>query len=734
MAKFILPSNRYGVTRRVPCAVIDEDRLNETYTVRFTNGSIRTVKKNRVANLDRIDEALIDTLRSGASAVKRGVSKIKRKVREFVDAIYNTVVYTGKCIYTAVAGVATSHLGNTMLAAADEDNNFLGFIPSNSVAKECEEAGIEATQTFNDVEDPELYDDINNFWYAVMNGDIDVDNNAANESLRYGRKSRKSRRIYEASNPDIEPVDGSAGHPIVNRKEAETIVASAYITRRDGIQTEDSPALFWGAPGIGKTQIMTGMAKKLSEKFGGNINVITINALGFRKDSFSIPNFETIEQTFYTENGESYDIPVRIPKDYTKSWLPTYDPQKADKMVQESRKLGQPITREEAIAILDNIANGGHPANPETGEEYVEGQGGIIFIDEVSRIAREVMNVFMKFMQDRELNGEILGSRWIFAAASNRATDMSSRASQETKQSWERAWSERFTHYNFVPTVEEWLDWGSEEVEIDGKMMTRLDPDVMEYVRTNPAMFYNVASSNQDAGDFTVKDLIPNPRAWKQFTDSKRALIRTAEKFGEKPSEDLIKKSLQGKIGAKAANQYYEWLVGPAKNFTSQMAQAVWEQGPNVLVNGNKIKTFNSSQFLTSPGGVIDILFANHPDVVANKPMKDRRLTPEQWENCAKYIAKCLRTIKTDKTATGTAPSIIQNVLTHTYDCVGRIFGDKFKNCLLQPDIYLQVYNTDEYPYQAGYNILLGVGEDSANDYRMDTYDDETDNDPYFNK
>lgn len=734
MAKFILPSNRYGVTRRVPCAIIDEDRLNETYTVRFTNGSIRTVKKNRVTNLDRIDESLIDTLRGGASAVKRGVSKIKRKVREFVDAIYNTVVYTGKCIYTAVAGVATSHLGNTMLAAADEDNNFLGFIPSNSVAKECEEAGIEATQTFNDVEDPELYDDINNFWHAVMNDDIDVDNNAANESLRYGRKSRKSRRIFEASNPDIEPVDGSAGHATVNRKEAENIVAAAYITQRDGIPTEDSPALFWGAPGIGKTQIITGMAKKLSEKFGGKINVITINALGFRKDSFSIPNFETVEQKFYTESGDSYDIPVRIPKDYTKSWLPTYDPLKADKMVQESKKLGQPITHEEAIAILDNIANGGHPANPETGEEYVEGQGGIIFIDEVSRIAREVMNVFMKFMQDRELNGEILGSRWIFAAASNRFTDMSSKASQEAKQSWERAWSERFTHYNFVPTVEEWLQWGSEEVEIDGRMMTRLDPDVMDYIRTNPAMFYNVASSNETASDPVVKDLIPNPRAWKQFTDSKRALVRTANILGEEPSESLIRKALQGKIGTKGATAYYNWLYGPGRNFPASMAQAIWKYGPNAKVNGAPIKTFNNPELLAAPeGGVLQTLFANHPDVIANLPVEKRELTPEQWEHCTAYIAKCLRSIKSDKTANSTPAAVRELILRTLNDCVGNIFGTEFRNCLMNPSLYTKKYGKD-YPYLEGYQHLFGAGEDDANDYRMDDYSDKSDDDAYFNK
>lgn len=696
MAKYILPSVGHGV-HKVPCAIIDENRSNktyasesksscagtnknrltETYTVKFTNGVIKNVSKNKVQDLDILDESLLDTLRKGVNAVTN-----------FFGNIYNKVVATGKVIYTAVAGVGAPHLGNIMLAASDEDNDFLGFIPSTDIARSCEEAGIDATQTINESEDLEIYNDINAYWHTVMENEPDFA--PANESV-HSRKRQGS--LNETTDvPDIQPKDGSEGHPIIDREGAYRKITRQYNAQRNGVSSEEPPVLLWGAPGIGKTQIITDLASLLSEHYNGKVNVVTINALGFRKDSFALPNFETVDQEFFDEEGNKMTIPIRIPKDYVKSWLPSYDPRMAEKMVRESARLGNQLSYDEAIAILDNIANGGHPANPETHEKEVEGQGGIIFIDEVSRVSREVMNIFMNFLQTRVLNGEVLGSRWIFAAAANRFTDLSEKAKKEI--AWESAWGDRFSMYNFVPKVQEWLDWGAEEVEIDGKRMTRIDPDVLAYIKGNPNMYYSAASANLKLADVTAKDRIPNPRSWKQYTDAKRADLAYAKEFGVKPTQAELKSTLQSLVGSTAANSYFAWLNGPGKDLTNEQAAEILENGSRTAA-----KKFTNTEQLLGPHGALARIINQHPDVVAELPKEDRILTPDQWYNITDYLRACVDAAGMSEIKSSSAASMAQAIRTELLSDIQKTFSSKVSAAIIHP-------TDDNNPYLDGHQNL----------------------------
>lgn len=692
MAKYILPSVGRGI-HKIPCAVIGENSLNECYTVKFGNGVIRNVPKSSVQDLDVIDEALIDNLKKGA-----------RKIGRAIKNIYNKIVYTGKAVYTAILGVAAPHLGNTMLAAEDENLDFLGFIPSDDVAKECEAVGIEPTQTVVEVEDEDICDDINNFWHEKMEDEPAKEPEGVAESKKsYPRK--KLRDLYEANdNPDLKPVDGAKGHPIVDRDTACRYIAEQYDARYEGVKSEEAPILLWGAPGIGKTQIVMSLGKMLSEMYGGNVNVITINAMGFRKDSISLPGFEQKNQEFYGEDGKKFVIPVKVPKDFVKSWLPTYDPEMADEIVENSKRFGKDITRDEAIRILDNIANGGHPANPETDEPYLEGKGGIIFIDEVARISTEVLQVFMTFLQSRVLNGQVLGSRWIFVGASNRFTDLSDKLRRQI--AWEAAWGDRFSQYNFVPKVEEWLEWGAEEVEINGEMRTRVDQDVLDYIKSNTDMYYSAASADLSLGDETARDRFPNPRSWMAYSDAKRNAERFSKKFNKPLKLKELKDKLQTQVGAKASANYFSWLNGPGKELTDEQAASVWEYGAEAVKHG--VKLFDDEKKILGPYGVIMRIINNHPDIrihigdiedastgnvdrdeLANnisnrrnlnlegeKPREERDLTPEQFKNITDYLLACVKAADKAGSKTSTAASLAAAISNTLMSTIKRNFSD----------------------------------------------------------
>ena len=59
MAKYSLNNNK-----SLHCAILDENCIAGTYKVRFNNGTIRNVKKNRVYGLTRLDEGVLDRVKA----------------------------------------------------------------------------------------------------------------------------------------------------------------------------------------------------------------------------------------------------------------------------------------------------------------------------------------------------------------------------------------------------------------------------------------------------------------------------------------------------------------------------------------------------------------------------------------------------------------------------------------------------------------------------------------------
>lgn len=640
MAKYTLPSVGKGV-HKIQCAILHEDSLNESYTVKFDNGIIKDVPKSSITELDVIDEALIDTLRNTG-----------RKIKSFIKDVYSKIVYTGKYVYNAILGVPAPSLGNVMLASQDPRMDYIGFTPSDDVATECESIGIEATKSVPNLDDPEMLEDINTYWRNVMEN-FTVTESKFSKYHKHLFINEASENSHSKKIPELLPMDGENGHPIINRAQAIRIIAQQFDAAHFHYKTEEAPVLLWGAPGIGKTQIVVSLGDMLTERYKGKVNVITINALGFRKDSFSLPGFETRKQTFYGPDGKSYTIDIKVPKDFTKKWLPTYDPDMIDIMVEEAKARGQNLTEEEAEKILDNMANGGHEANPETGEDYKEGQGGIIFIDEVSRVAPEVVQVFMKFIQDHELNGDKLGSKWIFVAAANRFTDLSEKLRKQI--AWESAWGDRFSQYNFVPSVYEWLEWGREKTEMFGEMQTRLDPDIINFITAHTDLYYSTAYRDSTLQDQTAADRFPNPRSWKAFSDAMRNTKRYAKLYGEVESEEELQAKARSTMGKKATTEFFAWRNGPGKDLPNDVAAKIWNAGTKAGA-----KKFITSEQLNGDNGAISVIIRNHPDILDGKPQDECIITPKQFENITAYLLSCVDAAGKNKVVQTTAGQLAQ--------------------------------------------------------------------------
>ena len=122
-------------TNRVHCSILDENCLANTYTVKFDNGVVRNVPKSKVTNLDRIDEGVLNRLKKVGSK------------------LLDNIVKAGRYLYCAVGNVVSNTLFNVMFKAETRDG--IGFYPSDTFVKVCDEAGVEPTITEEDDLDEE---------------------------------------------------------------------------------------------------------------------------------------------------------------------------------------------------------------------------------------------------------------------------------------------------------------------------------------------------------------------------------------------------------------------------------------------------------------------------------------------------------------------------------------------------------------------------------------------------
>ena len=439
MAKYSL--NR---SNRVHCSILDENCLANTYTVKFDNGVVRNVPKYKISNLDRIDEGVLDRLKKVGSKL-----------------IDNIVRVAGRYLLCVLGNnVVSNTLFNVMFKA--ETRKGVGFYPGKTFVDVCDEAGVEPTITEEDDIDNEERDAINAYWKekiaAAKEAEDFTEDDIANESYRLS--SFKGRMKHNRLSAEVNSLEASEnGFHNVNTKQLQKALIDQYsqfLYKGVGKRGSKTPIPYciWGAPGVGKTQITKGIITKLQEA-GFDVNMIIINGRTMRKDDFSIPGTKTEKKKIKNAKGEDAEFNSKKASELIKEWLPSYNL--------------QDVTDDITEDVMDDIMNGGDGSG--------NGKGGFIFVDELSRISADVMEVFMGLVQDRQIGQNYLGSKWMFVFASNGVSDMGDRGEMVH---WEEAYTSRFSNVNFVPTFAEWLEWAT-ATNSDGEQ--NVEPIIIDFVR-----------------------------------------------------------------------------------------------------------------------------------------------------------------------------------------------------------------------------------------------------------
>jgi hypothetical protein len=267
---------------------------------------------------------------------------------------------------------------------------------------------------------------------------------------------------------------------------------------RDEAIKDIKPYFIFGAPGIGKTQIVAQVCDELGkELYGKRLHLHNVDGENAEPVDFS---------------GVPKVIDIEAPS--------------------EENPVGRGVTRSNVSADQLPFDNG--PGD----------RGGIIFIDELNRMPDQVIKIFMKLAQSRRLGqGYNIPSKWYIVAAGNRKAD----DPREVKELG-TALRDRFEIVNFVPTPAGWRSY----IE-GGRLKDIVLPELMDFIDFDSEWFHNLDPA-------VKKSKFPTPRAWvdasfalKRRLDELQAEAKSKGKELNTIPDDVIIREFTKSVGKDAA-------------------------------------------------------------------------------------------------------------------------------------------------------------------------------------
>ena len=635
MAKYNLSSNGSSA---VNCDILNES--DGMYIVRFENGAIQSVNKDRVHSLNDIDEGVLDMAKKAGEEISKFGRKVVSKAKDAAKAIkeffINAFKMGGFVFFQDENGDAlnASHPINAMIAA--ESDKSINVIPSSTTVEVCNEVGVEPRA-------------IENFEYegeycgALQDDSLDesVKRNSVLKSLNERKEDFVTGRPIDPHSPSL-GASKTKMYEDVTSTEMIDMIVEEYEGRLAG-KWRALPYFIWGAPGTGKTEIISSILKILEKAHGERPGMIAINARTLSSERFSFPasvmkglsdeeaaimakiqakksgaSYEDVLKKFKDESSKTAVI-----SDLPKDWMPVYNPKdpRGPEFVEMSRRL----------------ANGGK-VDPETGE-LKDGPGGFIFIDEYARMSDDAVASLMQLPASRYFSTEAqtLGDRWVVIAAANRKGDLGARANTRDFVAQDAAMNTRWQIVNFVPKFDEWKAWASGD---RGNGQRNVHPDIVNYIEKSIdegrafgeefGDFYNM--SDIHGGETTTGEPKACPRSWESASEIFYALLR---KYGDVNSipDDILRSRIQRSVGAPVAKRLVEFMK--KFKFSNEDAKAVWAKGRTMPATEKDLRGYlNAGNFESF---IMNFVFPKLEEEFPNA-MNQNGISPENVLNVVNWI------------------------------------------------------------------------------------------------
>ncbi len=493
-----------GTQYKINGILLSINESNDTCSMRFDDNY---TENNIPLNKILINEGFLDKIKEYG---KKVASYITDKVKGFIALIDETT--------DAVINWSLNNVGNlAIMAQKHQLPKGVYFAPSASLKSTAGVGGLSIDQAFaegiaNDKKN------IVNYWSRVIKRAGTTDETIT-ESIKYVNETYyKESKLHKALNEAVysyDAVKDSKGFShfgvAVNSKQ---LIAKLKTNIKNQISgplgghSDVVPFLIWGAPGIGKTAIIKQTIKDMANaKYKAiNLNLEVIMLAGYTIENWTLPRDSTREIDYGVELGQKRDR-TSVPKKYKregftdtpKNWLPVYlntsDPE-------EKKRRDYFCNTCKFLATDDDgeiTASNGHPF-----------EGGVVFMDEYSRVEPNVQNIIMGIVNDHKFGDNyVVASKWGFVLASNRSIDEGEADSEDKRYFPTAAQTNRFIHYTYVPSKDEWITWARSVDPLTHE--ANVPPFIVDFIEASPdyVWYSTIANGGYD-------DMLENPEADKR--------------------------------------------------------------------------------------------------------------------------------------------------------------------------------------------------------------------------
>ena len=180
----------------------------------------------------------------------------------------------------------------------------------------------------------------------------------------------------------------------------------------------------------------------------------------------------------------------------------------------------------------------------------------VLFLDEVDRATTEVRQGIFELTDSRKLAGWKLHEDTIVVAAVNGGEH----SAQYQVNDMDPAELDRYTVFDVEPTVEDWLNWGKDNV----------DTLVWDFINQNRAHL-------EHTDDFEPNKVYPSRRSWKRLSDC----FSEGKLFGEETDASVFFSLATSFVGFEGAVAFLDFFKTYERNIT-------WEQ---IVNDGDVDKT-----------------------------------------------------------------------------------------------------------------------------------------------
>lgn len=298
------------------------------------------------------------------------------------------------------------------------------------------------------------------------------------------------------------------------------------VLKRTFYKQKNMRPFIWGAPGIGKTQIIEQFARE--------------NGIGLQVMVLSQMNPEDFAGIPFTTRKEYDASEYENPNDKTQQSGTFTD-------VSQGRALPDTWPR-------SNRSDGAPMKRGDKNQEV----GGIIFLDELNTAPGPVLNTALRLMDSGKIPAAnyTLPDKWIIVSAGNRDKDIGRvKGGGLTKMSVPMRG--RLKQFNFAPSFKSWVkNYGMKDADKSKTpwMDKNIAPEIIAFLNWKKEYFHYIYPEDQQFK--SGEGAYPSPRTWASVSNSLQLLQEEAEEEGKPIDEEDLTAEITSIIGGPVAVEF----------------------------------------------------------------------------------------------------------------------------------------------------------------------------------